>query len=290
MSLPGGRLLGIAALLLLTVHAHPEAASQERIVDAFPVGDLFRPILADPKQPRFSGSYLWYDSNTLGSHVAAVAFGESFGLLRFPRLFQGEFQISIAAGVFAQLDLHLPATSLVNADYLVGLPFTWRRGDLSTRLRWYHQSSHLGDEYLLASQPERLDLSFEVVELLLSWESRGARLFGGGEFIYNREPEDLKRGLAHAGVEYRHPRPLFRLGETATAHWVAGLDVKSWEQDNWAGGWSLAAGVECCPTATTRAPFRRRAFTAVYYHGFSPYGQFFDEDVTAFGFSVQFNL
>ncbi len=51
-------------------------------------------------------------------------------------------------GVF-QFDLSAPSSDLINTDYVVGVPLSWRSGGWSTRVRLYHQSSHLGDEFLL---------------------------------------------------------------------------------------------------------------------------------------------
>src|SRR3989475_2155942 len=41
----------------------------------------------------------------------------------------------------------------------------YRRGSTALRLRVYHQSSHLGDEYMLHARAQRVDLSFEAAEL-----------------------------------------------------------------------------------------------------------------------------
>jgi hypothetical protein len=54
--------------------------------------------------------------------------------------------------VFAQFDLDSTSDDLLNADYVVGLPLTFRRAGFSARGRFYHQSSHLGDELLLREE------------------------------------------------------------------------------------------------------------------------------------------
>ncbi len=72
---------------------------------------------------------------------------------------------------------------LVNADYTVGLLASYRTGRLSGFLRLCHQSSHLGDEFILNSQTpvSRVNLSFEEVDLKLSYDvASWFRIYGSG--------------------------------------------------------------------------------------------------------------
>jgi hypothetical protein len=109
-------------------------------------------------------------------------------------------QLSLAGSVFAQFDLGASSFDLINADYILALPLTLRRSGFSARLRVYHQSSHLGDEFLLRSEfPERENLSFESAEALLSQDVGFLRLYAGGEYLFNRSPEALESTVAHGG-------------------------------------------------------------------------------------------
>jgi hypothetical protein len=51
--------------------------------EAFPTGDVFRPIIADPKQPQFFVSINRFKSSDIQHTMASVGFGETFGLYRF---------------------------------------------------------------------------------------------------------------------------------------------------------------------------------------------------------------
>src|SRR3954466_362327 len=126
---------------------------------ALPDNDLFRPLLADQREPRFYADYrhtFLRDSDAPAEghgadiNAALVAFGGSFGVwgLRQPGGCDG-FQGSLFGAVFAQFHLHTHSRDLLHADYLVGPTLTCRQGRWSGRLRVYHQSSNLGDEFLL---------------------------------------------------------------------------------------------------------------------------------------------
>jgi len=245
----------------------------------FPVGDLFLPLLADPKQPQFFTSYRYYRTPQDSANAAAVGYGETFGVYRKPGRRPGNgLQIGIAGALFAQFNLDASSADLINADYTIGLPITWRNGSTSVRLRFYHQSSHLGDEYLLRANPERINLSFEALELLVSEQSDTWRAYFGGEYLVHREPTDLKRASAHGGLEFRTTRRVWGSG-----HWVGGVDVKAWEEHDWHRDVSLKAGLEF---GAYQPGQRRVRLMLEAYDGYAPHGQFYSDLIRYYGIGL----
>ena len=234
----------------------------------FPTGDIFWPLLADPKQPEFFVSARRYKVEDEYFTTAAVGYGETFGLYRQAgERPQDGLQISIAGALLAQFDLGAPSFDLVNADYIIGVPITYRKGDQSMRLRLYHQSSHLGDEFLLRVNPERVNLSFEALEYIYSYDFNSLRLYGGGEYMVHRDPSDLKPFSFHGGIEYRGRNVLWNNGR-----WLAAADIKSWEQHDWRPDVSVAIGTEFGPAQPGR---RRMRVMLEGYRGYNPHGQFY---------------
>ena len=249
----------------------------------FPAGDLFRPLIADPKNPQFFVSVIEV-SEPENNTSASVGYGETFGLWRWPGTRPGEgWQLSLVGGLFAQFNLDGPSNDLVNADYNIGFSLTHRRGPLSLRGRIYHQSSHLGDEFLL-SQPnvERINFSFEAVDVVASYEWLRWRVYGGGGLLLRRDPEDFERGYAEAGIEYRGQRLRWDLGRL-----IAGIDWRSFEEQDWNVATSVKAGIELGQADPGR---RRIRVLAEYYDGFSPFGQFFDTEIRYAGIGVYFGF
>ncbi len=249
-----------------------------------PQGDLFCPLVADPKEPRTFASVVRGTTPALDTDVGAMGIGDSFGLLRLggPRPGDG-LQLSLVASVFTQFDLRTESYDLLNADYIVGLPLTFRIGGFSGRVRVYHQSSHLGDEFLLRIQPERINLSFESLEVLLSQELGPLRVYGGGEYLFNREPEDLEQRLAHVGAEYR-------MGRIGGVGLVGAVDVKSTEEQNWTPAWSARGGIEVNWGRDPGHPARMWSILAEFYQGPSPYGQFYRDNIRYVGHGVHLTL
>jgi hypothetical protein len=261
-----------------------------------PRGDVFCPVVADPKASRTFASLLRHESgaalNEAELDIASVGIADAFGLGRWNGSRPGDgVQLSIMAGVFAQFDLESQSYDLLNADYVVGVPLTIRRGGFSTRVRIYHQSSHLGDEYLLREPPARQDrenLAFEALELLLSADAGPIRVYGGGEMLFRREPEDLGRFVAHGGVELRPQPRVLPLGSLGGFRLVAAADVKSSQEQDWEPAYSLRGGLEYDRAGGSDVTARRWGLYYQFYEGPSPYGQFFREKVRLTGVGIHF--
>lgn len=244
-----------------------------------PAGDPFWPLIADPKEPRFFVSARRYKTPSTTVNIAAVGYGESFGLYRKEGIRRRDaLQVSVAGGLFAQFNLDAASFDLINADYMIGIPITYRRGDFSMRLRFYHQSSHLGDEFLLNTNPDRVNLSYESLEAIFSYDWRQWRGYVGGEYLVHREPEDLDPAMWHAGAEFRGETPVL-----GTGRWIGGLDLKSYEEHDWSVNTSLKVGWEFGKPGPGR---RHMRWLFEVYKGFSPHGQFYNDRIRYLGTSI----
>lgn len=265
-------------------------SSEARGLVGLPSGLLFCPLIADPKTTR---SFLSYQS-TIGeddvvSSIGAVGLGDEFGIVRWGGSTLGNgVQISLQGAVFAQFDLDSPSYDLLNADYIIGVPLTMRRGPFAARFRIYHQSSHLGDEFLLRPQDSlRINLSFESVEGILSVDAGALRLYGGGEYLINRSPDDLEHAVAHAGAELRPLARFLALGPGQVRP-IAAVDLKSSEEQDWKPSVSVRAGLEFDRRGRNDPPPRRWGILFESYTGPSPYGQFFREEIRYIGVGLHF--
>jgi len=269
-----------------------EQSDGGRRQSAFPKDDVFRPLMADPKQPQFFASWqaTRARSDRTYANVGSVGFGENFGFYTRRDGCNG-WQVGLLAGVFSQFNLDAPSSELINTDYIVGIPLSWRSGSWSTRVRLYHQSSHLGDEFLLGRPGfNRVNLSFEEVEAILSYDYRWARLYAGGGYLVDREPATLDRIRAQWGFELRGPTMDSPILGTVVAGLritpVLGTDFKSFEELNWVINTNVVGGIEWSMDGSTR----RLRVLLNYYHGFNPYGQFFAQKIETVGFGLYLAL
>jgi hypothetical protein len=257
----------------------------------FPQDQIFCPLIADPKEVRsfvtlLSGTFpSLRDPSGEGVLIASVGLGDSFGLVRQGGPAAGEgLQLDVVGSIFAQFNLGTSSNDLINADYVIGVPLTVRRSGFSVRARLYHQSSHLGDEYLLNREDvERENLSFESMELLMSQEIRAIRVYAGAERIFRREPSTLSDKLFHAGLE-------LHTGRTRRIQLVGGVDLKTTELHDWAPAVSGRVGLEFGRPGPGGHPGRLITLMLELYDGPSPYGQFFRDDISYVGIGLHFGL
>lgn len=245
----------------------------------FPEQPLFAPLIADPRQPRFSMSYQRYHISGQAFNAGSVAFGEYFGLASGFFGEPGSSQVGLQGAVFALFNLDAESRDLINADYWIGLPFSYRRGRWSHLFRVYHQSSHLGDEFLLGHPGiTRVNLSYEDTEFISSYEWEQARLYGGAGYVINSEP-NLDPWHARIGAEFVKPSVWRKL------NFLAGLDVQASEELEWKPSRSLLAGIEFSSVGN-----RRLRLMAEYFVGHSPHGQFFQERLRYAGIGLYFGF
>ena len=251
-----------------------------------PQGDVFCPLIADPKSTRSHLTYLRgeFPAETVAKNVGSAGVADGLGLFRYGGPVAGNgVQLGVEAGVFAQFDLGTRSADLLNADYVVGIPLTFRVGSFSGRFRVWHQSSHLGDEFLAhaGAGVTNEGLSFEAVEAILSEELGPFRVYGGGEYLLEGTPSTLARKVAHGGAE-------LRLGPIRGPRFVLAGDVKASEQRDYKPGYSVRAGLEIAHWSSPAHPPRVIAVLAEYYEGPSPFGQFFTDQSRTFGFGLHF--
>ena len=292
------RILAVAASLAAAspaAAADCHAAAAESVDRFLTRDDVFRPLLADPKEPRFSASYQRIrfrtgevrsgrDTDTI--HSGFVQAGQSIGLWSRRRGCDG-VQIGLFAGVHSQFDLSIDSGDLINTDYLVGMPITWRAGPWSWRGRILHQSSHLGDEFLLRNRSVRVkNFGFEMVDALLSFEEGRWRAYGGGGAVFH-SATDFDPLVFQAGLEVQSREPLSWRPWGLVPTPVAGVDFKTWQQQDWGPTWNVVAGIELSrPNDTVRV-----RLLANLLAGHFPYAQFFDETtVRSVGLGIHLEL
>jgi hypothetical protein len=246
-----------------------------------PHSALVAPLHADPRWPHFAGVYRDFTKGLNLNGVFAANFGETFAIYRNKAFLGGEWEFGIQAGVFSILDVGSQSIDLVNADYRVGLLTSYRNGPLSGFIRIEHQSSHLGDEFLLNNPGvTRVSLSYEELDVKLSYQLLAwLRLYGGGGYIVHRDPDNLGRGTTQWGIEVVSTKTF--LGGRLRP--VAYGDFQCNERTNWQVGKSIMAGVQF---ENARIGDRQIQLLAEYYSGPSPDGQFYTQRASWYGIGV----
>lgn len=247
-----------------------------------PGGQLFRPLVADPRWPHFSAAYQYYLDDPDFGNVAAVSFGETFAIYRWD-FTPHWLEVGVQAGVFAVFDLDADSSDLINADYFVAAVLGYRWNALSALARVFHQSSHLGDEFLLTrSNVDRVNLSYEGVDVRISYElwDDVLRPYAGAGYLFHRDPGDLAPWSVQYGLEFLWP------GRDARVRPIAAADFQHREENDWGADLSLRVGVQIGRTLGARA----MQILLEYFSGHSPNGQFYQRKIEYLGLGVHFHF
>lgn len=249
-----------------------------------PRGLLVAPFHADPRWPQFSIASRQVSLGQEPRNTGSANFGETFALYRNAAPLGGQWELVLQAGVFSVFNMSAPSGSkdLINADYTVGLLTSYRSGPFSGFLRLHHQSSHLGDEFILNSgtQINRINLSFEELDLKISYDlASWFRIYGGGGMLVGRDPKELKRGTSQVGAELISPWTLWG-GKVRP---VAYVDAQANGRSNWRVGSSVMAGLQF---EDARIGDRKLQVLAEYFSGPSPNGQFYTQNTEWIGVGI----
>ncbi len=275
----------LVAGLVLTAATAVLAQSREK-EGFFPKDDLFQPLLADPKEPRFYASVQHIDNDMRKDFTgAAIGIGETFGVFRKNLGPDHAWQLSLNGGLFSHFDMDTASYNLLNSDYQAGLLWTYRYRSASVRLRAYHQSSHLGDDYA-RENPEMLEthtgFDYEAADLLLAYDWSGFRVYGGFHYLLQRDPYDLDRSAYQGGLEYHGTRQIVYHSVP-----VCGVDVKGMEERGWTPASTVNAGIIF---QSREYSTRDIQILAEYYNGFIPFGPFYEYDMESYGVGIYFGF
>jgi hypothetical protein len=150
-----------------------------------------------------------------------------------------------------------------NADYKVAFLLNYKLSDLSLRLRFYHTSSHLADDYILRNnitEPNPGILNYEQLDLTASFQIKSTRLYGGLGIVIT--PNAVRERLsAQAGFLYRKCK-----NPESYVRFLFGSDLKIMQQNNYRPNFRTSAGIEIGGEEKINV-----AFMLEYYNGHLPY-------------------
>ncbi|RJQ19010.1 MAG: DUF1207 domain-containing protein [Nitrospiraceae bacterium] len=243
---------------------------------------IFAPLIADPRWPHFSMAYQHYTHDGGFGNIFAASFGETLPLYEDGTPSGGRWAVAVQAAGYIIHDLDTNSWDLVNEDYRGGLAFFYRQDDLSGLFSVYHNSSHVGDEFLLHNDVSRVNFSYEAVQTKLSYDAADSlRVYGGIEYLFSPDPDDLKRWMTQIGVEFSGPKKYFN----DLIRPVAGLDIKNWQENDWQAEISLRMGGEL---ESEKMLWSRLHFMLEYFNGPSPNGQFHEDNIEYLGLGTHF--
>jgi hypothetical protein len=215
----------------------------------FPQSTMLFPYpVADPHRVAYSLSVRREEKGTFNDTGTVVAsFGDTFPIKRWLNVgpFYGDLQLSIDGAAWGYFEQN-SEQELINTDYYVGIPISYAFDDWSFRLRYYHMSSHLGDEYMVSNPTvTRLNPSMEALDFLASrYINSSWRVYGGlGYIIRSDSSFPLDKMYLEGGVECRPPEATKVINHIHFQPYWA-LHSRSSQYDGWNMDYTANIGYE----------------------------------------------
>jgi len=250
-------------------------------------------MIANPRNPINSVEYRMGD-DVLGNISIGVSLGDVFPIFRWRDVFPagGDLQLDIEGCAWSVFNMWADdnpngeIAELMNTDFLCGLPLSYAFDKWAFRLRLYHISSHLGDEFL-AKRPgyQRKNPSMESLDFFTSYQfNKMFRSFLGlGVVLHSDSTYRLKPMYIEYGAEVRVPGFRSYYHQLYGAPFVA-LFFRNWQENKWRLDMNINIGYEW---SKLQGIGRKIRLLLDYHDGYSD-GEFFRMNSRFFGIKATY--
>lgn len=266
----------------LSISAHTRDSTSH---NWFPVKSIVTPLLFDPIEAQSFG-YLTR-KRTEGASDRGVYAPFGIGFLKPIVGWGNNKQLIMDVAVFTQFDMFGENSKfhryMRNADYKLSLSYVWLRADWQFRLRGFHVSSHLGDDYLVQNGLETFKnnpVNYEQIDFVSMYKYKSYKFYGGVGYGVRpsfRPGNERKRLSFQAGLMYK--KKAF-----GNCSFVAGFDTRILEQNRYFPSTKVGSGIGI------DLPNDRKAFYFMIelYRGNTPYGKFESQRCSWIGIGFNF--
>ena len=254
-----------------------------------PQGSIFPSRYMDPAAGHQSISILSYEveGETRQLMYVPISLSIQQQVIRSIQSPMKQWELGLEFTIFSQFSIvdvgEAYMGGLQNADYRISSTFHYQQNPHTLyRVSLFHQSSHLGDDYIIRNfivTPTLRTQNYEQLDLTLSKRFAEWHLYSVVGF--NVSPNTVrKRLLLQLGGDWIHP-----LSKQSGVALIAGLDMKVYEQNKYVPNLRIGAGVEIARGTPT--PLK---LLLSYYQGPLPYSTLESQQVRLIGLSLIFDI
>lgn len=250
---------------------------------------FFPTMLGSGRVIAYSAGYRTYDS-IFRTQCIPVSIGDQFSLCKINFFSFGQLYFGFEACVWAIFEARVSSLSLINSDYYIGLPFTYFYNDFAAKIRVYHESSHLGDEFLLEHRGiERLNPSMEVFDIAVAYTfKRNLTTFLGYSCVLRSDDSfKIKPNGLYYGFNYFFNGLTLKFLNIEGTPYIAGY-FTNYQDNNWSLNSSGAIGIQFDNIQFDRSYGHKARFYLEFQDGHSYDGQFSKKNTKYFALKAQY--
>ncbi|MCK9450756.1 MAG: DUF1207 domain-containing protein [Bacteroidales bacterium] len=250
-------------------------------------GGLFPDKPLDYREAQFSGSLyvLHTPSGWPNRMFANYSAGMSRSIYRWESIAKKHKELGVEIATFTQFIFEDPLKTFqvnhFNTEYKVGLYYSWQpTKNWAFRLRLYHISAHLGDDFIYRFYvTEYLDNPriYEVLDFSAAFQIKNWTLYATLGVIPHSAYE-RKRFLGDLGAIWKKP-----VGQKDWLRWMLAAHAQLEQETNFYPGTRLAAGIEIGKEGSSPVTIMFDAF-----HGYIPYSLYDKARISWIGGSMSF--
>jgi len=257
--------------------------------DWLPEGNLFPTLRFDFKESQISGGLYGFYAGYKWEDRALACFSAGFrrNVIRWQHIKDQASELGFELSVFPQFFFEDPfknfQVNFFNIEFKVGLHYQFQINDhWRLRLRIYHISDHLGDDFIFRTQIDTFYINrriYEVVDLSAAWIKEPFMVYAVTGAVVHSAYERLPF-VFQMGFQWKKPSKKLNWFQ-----WIAGIDIKSEQETCYRPCIHTGAGVVL--GKPDRHPF---TILADYYNGYLPYSLYDHILIQWIGASIYFDL
>lgn len=172
--------------------------------------------------------------------------------------------------------------NMLNVDYKIAFSYARSSGPSTWRLRFFHVSYHLGDDYIIRNSIRKYSenkVNYEQLEFTYFKEMGSSRLFAGLGSVIRPNAERLPLSY-QTGFQSNLKK------ESKNWGWTFGTHIKGMQKTEFTP--SIKAAI--CPAYFSYSKQEPVRIALEYYNGHLPYSQFENERIERIGMGLYFYL
>lgn len=247
-----------------------QAQQTENQIQWLAKGSYFEPVILDPTACITSGGLMRLkEMNDMNKGIyIPVNIGFQQSIFRFQKTDNMGVEFGFGAAAFTQfvikeVESNTYLGEIENTDFKASGFINFLFDKWAARLRLFHISSHLADDYILRNKitsPNPGTVNYEQLDLTTSYQGQFMRYYLGLGTVIT--PHAVRERLSmQTGMYFRK-----KAGDNEALRLAAGMDVKIFEQNNYRPNIKSAVGVELGTTDKTHL-----GIFMEYYNGHLPY-------------------
>jgi hypothetical protein len=245
-------------------------------------------IFLDPTEVQVSGSINGLLSKDLSeSQYLPFSIGGSQSIVG-KKTAEHSWEFIGELGVFTQFEWETVADeqqrNLINTDYRIAFSYIHQNTKRTWRIRFFHVSSHLGDDYLIRNQVRHYStnkVNYEQLDInYFKQLNPHVRLYlGAGSVV---RPNSLRLPFSfQAGSHYNS-----KTAEESGWGWTSGFFLKNFQETDFTPNLKLGVG----PAYYLSSKAEPVRIIIEYYTGYLPYSQYENSRIEWLGMGLYFYL